>query len=527
MSKRLIIPAVLGGMLFHVASIANLLDDCSEQNTTACVTKNVPGQSYPGYVYIDTLLNGLVALPQFPSKSVLIDKSGNVVQTWRILPFSKYLPGGHVLGGLMYKNFLGPPTDLPQCLVELDWDSNLVWPKNIDIVRDQTGIYCDPNYQNVTGINTFNNFLVTDLQHDIQRPGSPTGYYSPGQAPETGGGATLFISWDFPGVVPNISNTPLLSDKIYEIEAEGPDAFTLLWEWDPVDHVDQGQGSFGDLGLGFSQDARDAIRNLSSPFGLNIPRVSGLNDWLHTNAVNRVGRNHWCEDSKHLFCDQRFAPENIIVEFRAANIIAIIARNDHPFGFWKSGDIVWRVGPDYNNFPGQLDQLIGPHFGHIIPKGLQGAGNMLVFDNGGTKAANSGAGWGRDQNGNLAVKTKFRPYSRVVEFDPITLDIIWSYERHEPVPVEGENFALFRSDYFGSAQRLPNGNTMILEGFTGRIFEVTRRGELVWEFVSPFGSPLFPLYGDPTKGQTGIGRGGSYRAYFVPSSWVPNSSENL
>jgi hypothetical protein len=35
------------------------------------------------------------------------------------------------------------------------------------------------------------------------------------------------------------------------------------------------------------------------------------------------------------------------------------------------------------------------------------------------------------------------------------------------------------------AQRLPNGNTLIDEGTTGRIFEVTRARRIVWQYVNP------------------------------------------
>ncbi len=34
-------------------------------------------------------------------------------------------------------------------------------------------------------------------------------------------------------------------------------------------------------------------------------------------------------------------------------------------------------------------------------------------------------------------------------------------------------------------QRLPNGNTLITGSSGGRIFEVTRDGEIVWEFFNP------------------------------------------
>ena len=47
----------------------------------------------------------------------------------------------------------------------------------------------------------------------------------------------------------------------------------------------------------------------------------------------------------------------------------------------------------------------------------------------------------------------------------------------------------------GNAQRLPNGNTLINEASIGRFFEVTRDGEIVWEYINPF-------FGGPANGQT-------------------------
>jgi hypothetical protein len=44
----------------------------------------------------------------------------------------------------------------------------------------------------------------------------------------------------------------------------------------------------------------------------------------------------------------------------------------------------------------------------------------------------------------------------------------------------------FFSQFISSAQRQPNGNTLICEGANGRIFEVTPGGEIVWEYVNPF-----------------------------------------
>ena len=70
------------------------------------------------------------------------------------------------------------------------------------------------------------------------------------------------------------------------------------------------------------------------------------------------------------------------------------------------------------------------------------------------------------------------PFSRIIEVDLATKQIVWKYQEKR------------ESDFFSprisNAQRLPNGNTLICEGDFGRLFEVTRDGELVWEFVNPY-----------------------------------------
>ena len=69
-----------------------------------------------------------------------------------------------------------------------------------------------------------------------------------------------------------------------------------------------------------------------------------------------------------------------------------------------------------------------------------------------------------------------RKYSRVVEVDPATGQIVWQY--HAPIKSE------FFSPTKGSAQRLANGNTLICNADHGQAFEVTREGEVVWEWWS-------------------------------------------
>ena len=50
----------------------------------------------------------------------------------------------------------------------------------------------------------------------------------------------------------------------------------------------------------------------------------------------------------------------------------------------------------------------------------------------------------------------------------------------------GEPPEQFFSGHISGAERLPNGNVLGCEGTAGRLFEVTRRGEVVLEWITPF-----------------------------------------
>lgn len=87
-------------------------------------------------------------------------------------------------------------------------------------------------------------------------------------------------------------------------------------------------------------------------------------------------------------------------------------------------------------------------------------GNIMCFDNGDHRSNYYGP-----------------PYSRAVEIDPNTDEIVWEYKSDPPW--------CFFSASQGGVQRLPNGNTLISQTNHGRLFEVTYGGELVWEYVNP------------------------------------------
>lgn len=129
---------------------------------------------------------------------------------------------------------------------------------------------------------------------------------------------------------------------------------------------------------------------------------------------------------------------NIMMSFRNISTIVIIDR--------KTGNIIWKLG---------APPLAGQHNPTPLPNG-----HILVYDNGPHRLDST---W---------------PFSRVLEIDRATKAIVWKYE-DDPV-------WKFFSPRISSAQRLPNGNTQICEGFFGRVFEVTPAGDVVWEYVNPY-----------------------------------------
>jgi hypothetical protein len=129
----------------------------------------------------------------------------------------------------------------------------------------------------------------------------------------------------------------------------------------------------------------------------------------------------------------------------------------------------------------------------MIPMGLPGAGNILVFDNGGA------SGYGGTLTSGAPTRYS-RTHSRVLEFDPITFDIVWQYGN-------GTGEQNFYSQLISSAQRLPNGNTLITIGQSGHVIEVTPSKRIVWEYQNS---------------ASAAGASASlYRAYRVPPEWLP------
>jgi len=153
---------------------------------------------------------------------------------------------------------------------------------------------------------------------------------------------------------------------------------------------------------------------LQNHYDFEAESYSQTRDFSHINAVDYLPSYN--------------GREAILISSRHLDTIFIIDK--------VNGEILWEFGQGV---------LEGQHDPTLLENG-----NILVFDNGITK-------------------------SRVVEINPLTNKIVWTYEDEE-----------FFSDHISGAQRLPNGNTLICEGVNGRVFEVTENKEIVWEYVNEF-----------------------------------------
>jgi hypothetical protein len=137
------------------------------------------------------------------------------------------------------------------------------------------------------------------------------------------------------------------------------------------------------------------------------------------------------------------AEGDIVQSCRHFNTLSMVDR--------KTGRIKWRWGSPYE-------------LGHHHNPTCLDNGNILVFDNGFHRQTSHEVS---DEN-----------YSRVIEVNPKTNEIVWEYKDKNPQH--------FYSGICSSAERLPNGNTFICESSKGHLFEVTPEKEIVWEFFNPF-----------------------------------------
>lgn len=236
------------------------------------------------------------------------------------------------------------------------------------------------------------------------------------------------------------------SEKLVEID---PRTDRVVWEWRVWDHLVQDR----------DPDLPDFGVVADSPGRMDVNFPGGPRDWLHANAV-------------------QYDPDldQIVVSLRRPSEIWVI---DHSTTTREArgpaGDLLFRWGNPavYHRGTPADRQLFDQHDAGWIGAGLPGAGNILVFNNG-------------DQG--------VREYTTVDEITPVVDgtryaradDGTFLPERLSTVYPTSPDHERWWSAAISGAQRLPNGNTLIVDGPVGRLFEVSASGQKVWEYVNPF-----------------------------------------
>jgi len=417
-----------------------------------------PDKCQSGYTVYATEMEG--------EGSVLIDMNGNVVRQWKDMSNLdhpvKILKGGYIMGSTREKiEHTGREWKNPEStdLSIMDWNGKIVW-----------------------------SFPKAGMHHDFQLPGNPVGYWVPGMPMTFNTDRVLILSHK---MVNNKKLTDKLieDDYLVEVDTKGK----ILWDYLYSDGFSE---------MAFTEQDKNTLYKHPN---LEATRVVGVQggDWTHINCASYLGPNKWYDEDPVKYA--MFNPENIISDGRQTNTIQIIDKKTkklvYQIGPYYAPDTVWTfAGRQYKNAYKNLDWLIGLHHTHMIPKGLPGEGNLLIYDNGGR------AGYGAPNPGSpTGMNNAIRETSRVIEIDPTTLRILWEFSgRTYGYRDEDKIF----SSYVSSAQRLPNGNTLITHGAVGQLMEVTPDLEIVWEYISPY-------FVDTGKFNL------VYRAYRVPYAYIP------
>jgi hypothetical protein len=371
--------------------------------------------------------------PEYYYTTYLINNSGEIVNKWK----SDYIQcaqcnllenGNLVRASLARINPYFPGGGMTGRIEMFNWDGDLIW-----VFEHTTKDYC--------------------LNHGYKIMPN---------------GNILMIAWEVKTYLEAIDagRNPLTIPAgvlwpcyIIEIEPTFPEGGKIIWEWHVWDHLiqdyDQTKNNYGN------------IRNHPELVDINFGLPMGYIDINHFNSLDY---------------NEEF--DQILISAHTQNEIWIIDHSTtteeaagHTGGrYGKGGDLLYRWGNPQTYRAGTTnDQMFfGQHDARWIESGVHGEGHITVFNN----------GLGRPEISYSSVDEIIPP---VDEYGNYYLEIGSAYGPSEPIwTYNSENLTDFFSPIIAGAQRLPNGNTLICNGYSGRFFEVTMEKEIVWRYYNLF-----------------------------------------
>ena len=298
-------------------------------------------------------------------------------------------------------------------------------------------------------------------------------------------------------------------DYLVEARLTSEGGGEVVWEWSVWDHLvqdfDPSKENYGAIA------ERPELINLNFLLeSISKHRPYAPLDWLHANSVD------YNPELDQVMLSPRHFSELWIID-RSATMEEARGHSGGNGGI--GGDLLYRWGNPraYGHGTSEDQRLFWQHQTHWIPPGLPGAGNILLFNNGWEFAG--------DERHYSSVDELVPPadgYHRAPNSPYPPLAPEWTYVAETPTD--------FYAPITSGAQRLPNGNTLILDGPAGTIFQATPDGRIAWKYVSPINRDTHLRQGErPTQGTRAIStpygdpvpllNNRVYRAYWYPPDY--------
>jgi hypothetical protein len=268
-------------------------------------------------------------------------------------------------------------------------------------------------------------------------------------------GNVLLVAWEYKSAAQAVQagfnrNAALWPDHIIEVEPSGTSGGTIVWAWHAWDHLIQDYNAAKN-NYGVIADHPELLDiNTGSS---EVPSAGG--DWMHINAIS------YNPDLDQIVISSHNLDEIYVIDHSTTTAEAAT----HTGGTsGMGGDFLYRWGN-----PSNYD-ISGTHYFNVvhcsfwIPSDCPGAGHILAFNN-------------REGQGTSIVAEIITPY-----------DGLGNYTRTEgsafgpAAPSWTYTATGFYSNHLGGCQRLPNGNTLIVESTSGNIFEVDSLGSTQWSY---------------------------------------------
>jgi hypothetical protein len=264
-------------------------------------------------------------------------------------------------------------------------------------------------------------------------------------------GNVLLIAWEVKtatqAVQAGLNHSAVIwPDHIIEVQPVGSTGGNIVWQWHFWNHLIQDYNS--------SKDNYGVVVDHPELLDINVGS-GGQGDWTHINGISYNPALDQIVISSHEL-DEIYVIDHSTTTQEAAG---------HTGGnSGKGGDILYRWGSP-SNYDAQGTQVFNVvHSSIWIPDSLDGGGNIMAFNNreGQTTSIVQEIVPPRINNYNYS-------WTSGAAYEPAST--FWSYTSSG-----------FYSNHLGGCQRLPNGNTLIVESTSGYLFEVSSSGTVVWSY---------------------------------------------